>query len=402
MPSPKKVVLVIEAATSYGRGLLSGIAEYARIADNWQIYRDFPETNFYLEPNFYSDPEQYVKSRAKRQRLERFRRWGIDGIITRDPRTIIAQGISCVIAVHIEKGFPGSPVITPDNRKIASLAAEHFLERGFTNFAFCGFKNVYGSRRREYWFKKILNEKGNELIEYFQPDKKHFKFPEDELPYLGNWLKSLPKNTALFSCNDDRVQYIVEACRHEGINIPEDLALLSVDNDELICDLADPPVSSIELDCRKAGYEAARILDLMMNGGKAEKEQIVVDPTYVVTRKSTEILAIKDPDVAGALEFIRNNSRKSISVSDIMDQVPVSRRVLERRFREVLKRSILDEIKRVRMQQVQMLLSDTNLTLSQIANRLDFSSSKHVCRLFKQHNNISPIEYRKKHQLKTK
>ncbi len=399
MSSPKKVVLVIEAGTSYGRGLLKGISEYARIADNWQIYRDFPEANFYLEPNFYSEPEQYIKSRVKRQRLERFRRWGIDGIITRDPRTIISQGISCIIAVHIEKGLPGSPVITPDNKKIAKLAVEHFLERGFTNFAFCGFKNVYGSLQREYWFRQILKEKGYELIEYFQPEKLNFRFPEDELPSLGKWLKSLPKNTALFSCNDDRVQYIVEAARHEAIKIPEDLALLSVDNDELICDLADPPVSSIELDCRKAGYEAAKMLDMMMNGKKPQTEKIVVDPMYAVARKSTDIFAIKDQDVASALEFIRNNSRKSITVSDIMEKVPVSRRVLERRFRLLLNRSILDEIKRVRTRQVQMMLCDTDLTLNQIASRLDFSSSKHVCRLFKQLNNISPIEYRKKHQL---
>lgn len=397
MSDMKKVVLVIEASGGYGRGLLRGIARYSRIYGPWRFYRDFPEPDFYLKPGFYTEPETYVNSTEKRKRLKRFQKWGIDGIITRDPRTIIEKGIPAIAAIHLEHPLTHIPCIMPNNEQIGRMAAEHFLEKGFKRFAFCGFQNVYWSNQRYLCFSKFLAEKGYNVIDYNPDGKKPFRFREDELLAIADWLKTLPKSTGLFICNDDRAQQVADACRIAEINVPEDVAVLSVDNDEMVCELADPPVSSIELNSEQAGYKAAETLDKMMKGLKPESSNIEVNPVRVITRRSSDILAISDPDVLQALRYIRTNANKVISVEDVVEHVPVSRRVLERRFRDVLSRSILEEIRQVRAGKIQILLTETNMSMTQIASKLDFSSSKQICRLFHEVFEISPMAYRKKY-----
>ncbi len=400
MSEMKKVVLVIEASGGYGRGLLRGIARYSRLYGPWRFYRDFPEPDFYLKPDFYAEPETYVNSTEKRKRLKRFQKWGIDGVITRDPRTIIEKGIPAIAAIHLQHPLTDIPSVMPNNQQIGKMAAEHFLERGFRQFAFCGFQNVYWSNQRFLCFSEILAESGYNVIDYKPDSKKSFRFREDELFSIAEWLKTLPKSTALFVCNDDRAQQVADACRIAEVTVPDDVAILSVDNDELVCELADPPISSIELNSEQAGYIAAETLDKMMKNQKPQTARIEVNPVRVITRRSSDILAVADPDVLDALRYIRTNANKALSVEDVVAHVPVSRRVLERRFRDVLSRSILEEIRQVRARKIQVLLTETNMPMTQIASKLEFSSSKQICRLFQDVFEVSPMEYRKKYTLK--
>ncbi len=397
MSDMKKVVLVVEASGGYGRNLLRGIARYSMLYGPWRFFRVCLELDFYLKPGFYSEPETYVNSTEKRKRLKRFQKWGIDGIITRDPRTIIDKGIPAIAAIHLEHPLRHIPCIMPNNEQIGKMAAEHFLDRGFKQFAFCGFQNVYWSNQRYLCFSRFLAEKGYNVIDYKPQVKKDFRFREDELFSIADWLKTIPKNTGLFVCNDDRAQQIADACRIAEVNVPEDIALLSVDNDELVCELADPPISSIELNSEQGGYLAAETLDKMMKGLEPESKHIEVNPVRVITRRSSDILAISDPEVLQALRFIRTNANKAVTVEDVVGHVPVSRRVLERRFRNVLLRSILDEIRQVRAGKIQILLTETNMSVTQIASKLDFSSIKQIYRLFQEVFGLSPMAYRKKY-----
>jgi LacI family transcriptional regulator len=199
------------------------------------------------------------------------------------------------------------------------------------------------------------------------------------------------------ACNDDRGQYVLEACQIAGLRVPDDVAVIGVDNDDLICDLTVPPLSSIALNHEKAGYQAAQLLDEMMAGKKVDSKTIIpLESSHIVIRQSTDVLAIEDHELAEAVRFIRGHSREAIQVSDVVESVAVSRRVLERRFREVLKRSVHDEIARARVEHACRMLVETNLSVSQIAQHLGYPSDKHIARHFRKEKGMTPRQYRKK------
>jgi LacI family transcriptional regulator len=214
---------------------------------------------------------------------------------------------------------------------------------------------------------------------------------------MANWLKSLPKPVGLMTFADDRSQQVIDTCKIAGVNVPDEVAVIGVDNDDLICDLSDPPLSSIAFNTERAGYEAAELLDKLMAGKKVVNQTIVVRPTHIVTRQSTNIIAIEDRVVADAARFIRQHSRKIIQVSDVTSAVMVSRCTLERRFRRALGKSVLKELKRVRTDQITQMLMETNLSVSQIASTLGYLSATHIARYFRQEKGISPLAYRKKY-----
>ena len=184
-----------------------------------------------------------------------------------------------------------------------------------------------------------------------------------------------------------------------GPRVPEDIAVLGIDNDELLCELADPPLSSIPLNTEKTGYEIAEVLDAMMNGRDQSDKVITVSAKNVVTRQSTDILAIEDEEVSSAIRFIRERARDDIQVGDVVDATMLSKRALQQRFKNALGRSINDEIRRVRMDMVGKMLVETNLTVSQISHKLGFVDFEHIGRYFKKQKGMNPTDYRKKHGL---
>jgi LacI family transcriptional regulator len=277
------------------------------------------------------------------------------------------------------------------------MAAEHLLDRGFQCFAYCGFEDMFGARSRGESFRKRIAEAGFETYSYEQPRAKVRRSWESEKSLMADWLKKLPKPVGLMTCTDDRSQDVIEACKIDGLHVPEQVAIIGVDNDEMVCELSTPPLSSITLNTEKAGYEAAELLDKMMAGKKAANEDIIVQPTRIVTRQSTDILAIDDSDVAEAVRFIRQHSREIIQVGDVVDAVALSRRALQQRFKSILGCSVYDEIRRCRIEQIATMLVETHLSIAQVASAFGYPGIEKLSRYFQREKGMTPVAYRKRY-----
>lgn len=393
MQEKHKVLLMMETSRKYGRSILRGIAKYSRANGPWIFYRQAP---------FYWGTGS-KKTALKRLKLD------VDGIILREQRdpelteSILALGLPVVVAPYREI-FPDVHNIITDDVAIGKMAAEYLLRRGFKQFAYCGFGQMYyWSRDRGKGFSEKVSQAGFEVhhYEYEQPKSRYPHSWEKEQVILVDWLKRLPKPVALMACNDDRSQQVLEACKIAGFNVPEQVAIIGMGNDDLVCDLASPPLSSIALGAEKGGYEAAATLEKLMRDKPVKSQRIIVPTLYVVTRQSTDILKIEDPYVAQAMRFIYRRARRdAIQVDDVLRAVPISRRSLYERFARALERPVHEEIKRVRVDQLTRMLVTTNLPISQIAQMLGCSDMKNLARYFKQAKGMSPLQYRKYHSLK--
>jgi len=386
MPKVPKVLVLLDKSRTANRLILCGIVRYAHLLGTWRVCTLGP---FYREPN----DKLKVLAEAKNRR--------VDGIIAnidnaKMAKTLILTGLPAIV-VPIEKRIPGFPCIFDDGDTAGKIATEHLLGLKLRNFAFCGFENLCWSQARGEDFSKTIAEAGFQTRFYSVPRLKIQRLWENEQIILADWLKSLPKPIGLMACNDDRGHYVLEACKIAGLRVPDEVAVIGFDNDELICDLTAPPLSSIVLNHEKAGYRAAQLLDKMMAGEEVDSKSIIsLEASRVVARQSTDVLAIEDREVIEALRFVRRHSNEPIQVSDIADIVMLSRRVLERRFRKVLNRSVHDEISRVRVERAIRMLVDTDLTVSEIALQLGYPSDKHIDRQFRKEKGMTPMQYRRK------
>ena len=386
MPQIPKVVLLIETSRGFGRALLRGIAKYSRLYGPWTFYR---------MPVFYLDPY----SRIREKELHRMKKWGATGIIMREIKNseeLIGLGLPTIVSTYSKNKAPGVCEIYVNNKGIGKMAANYLLELGFTQFAFCGYDDFFWSEERKHGFIERVQQAGFDVITYKQPKSKLMRLWDNEQNFLAAWLKSLPTPIGLMACIDERSQDVLEACKTSGLHVPEDIAIIGGDNDDLICDLANPPLSSVAINGVVAGYQAAELLDKLMAGKeKMTGQQITVEPTHVKARLSTDVLAMKDQDVATAIRFIRNNIKAPIQVSDVVEATCLGRRGLEKRFRKILERSILDEIRHYRTEQVSKYLIETSMSISQIASTLGYSSIKNISRYFCKEKGLSPLAYRK-------
>lgn len=389
MPKVPKVILLIEKSRAFGRGLLHGIVQYSNFHGPWL---------FYMEPE--------VNRKSKEKSYEWMRDLEADGIIgyTWDVdliRTIVDLGLPAMIR-GIEKPTQNAFCIVTDQVAISRMAAEYFIERGFERFAYCGFDDMIWSQQRGENFSKAIADSGFKVYFYRQPKAKRLRSVDKEQIIIAKWLKSLPKPIAVMAGNDDRSQDVLAACKIADIEVPREVAILGVDNDELICGLSYPQLSSLALSTQRAGYEAARVLDKLMRGQKIanNEKEVPVSPLHVVTRQSTDIMALEDQQVAEAVNFIRKHPKEVIQVGDVAEAVGLSRRALEQRFRKVLAYSVHDEIKYTRVNQMAKMLIGTNLSISQIARSLGFPYANNISRYFKRQKGISPSDYREKYALK--
>jgi LacI family transcriptional regulator len=221
---------------------------------------------------------------------------------------------------------------------------------------------------------------------------------ENEQHHVSEWIRSLPKPVGIFACNDDRGQHILEVCKMINLKVPEDVAVIGVDNDPMICEIGDPPLTSIALNVESAGYNSAKLLDELLSGKKMKGQQITVSPTHIVQRQSTDILAVNDKEVASAIHYIRNNAKNKILVNDVIKTTGVSRRTLEKKFRKIIHRSIYSEIQQVRVEWIAKLLIETDLPISQITSLFNFTDVEHISRYFKKEKGIGLRQFRKMHQ----
>lgn len=377
--------MLIERSRAFGRQLLSGISHYADL--------HYP-CEFCMEPEFYrlSGSEQFWWTNIV----------DAHGVIahTWNPKVIemiLDSGLPAVICGIPEPKANACRILT-NELAVGSMAAEYLLERGFQRFAFCGFDDMVWSRKRGEYFSRRVGQAGFEVYFYKQPRHKKHRLVHNERPVIAKWLKSLPRPIAILACCDDRTHDVLDACKLADLEVPDEVAILGVDNDELVCRLSCPQISSLALGTERAGYEAAKVLEKLMTGGKITTSERTIEnrPLYIVTRESTDVLAVEDREVAAAVRFIREHVRETITVGDVAQAATLSRRTLEQRFRRVRGHSVFEEIKRVRLDQLAHMLVDTNLPIAQIAAGLQFPDTANLSRWFKRESGMNPSEYRKR------
>ncbi|MBI1371447.1 MAG: AraC family transcriptional regulator [Phycisphaera sp.] len=382
MNNRRHVALIIETSNDYARGLLHGIKWYMREHEPWAIYLGEHERGA-AAPAWLS-------------------RWKGDGIIARIENRKIADAVTRsklpVVDVSAARLVKTLPWVETDDRAIAKTAAEHLLERGFKHFAYCGDDTFNWSTWRAQNFSHFLGEAGHKVNVFTSSNGKVTHTWDRERARLVEWIRELPKPIGVLACYDVRGRQILEACRDAGVAVPDEVAVLGVDNDALLCDLADPPLSSVMPNTRLTGYRAAELLDRMMKGEDVEPEAHLIRPAGVATRLSTDVLAIEDHEVSAAVRFIREHACEGINVERVLDEVPLSRRILESRFRKLIGRTPHEEIVRVQLDHVKDLLCETDLTLSDIAHRCGFSHSEYLSVVFKKKEGVTASEYRKLHR----
>lgn len=378
----KKVALFIETSNAYARGILEGIEEYSRVNGPW---------NFHLAEH----------SRGERP-PDWLMHWKGDGMIARIENKRIATDLGRVkiplVDVSNPRCLPEVPTVTTDNSIIARLALQHFLERGFRHFGFCGDSRFPWSTSRGQHFSRFVRDSGSQCHEYESSNQ--LTDSDAETDSIARWLLCLPQPVAIFACYDYRGQQVLDACRRVGLAVPEQVAVMGVDNDELLCRLSPPPLSSVIPNTRRAGWIAAELLAQMMNGESVPALPHFVPPIGLAARHSTDTLAVDDPQIAKALRFIREHACAGIGVADVLRHCPMARRSFESRLKAIVGRTPKEEITRVQLQRVKELLNGTDLSLAEIAGRTGFKHVEYLTVVFKRECGQPPSAYRQEQQPK--
>lgn len=378
MPDSRKIALFIETSSALGRGLLLSIGRYAHLHDCWSLHLEERALGDSLPD--WLQPEEYggVILRARERAV---------------PEKARERGLATVCLG--EDIPPGVNAVINDDALSAELAADHLLERNFRHFAFVGIEGRAWSDVQREAFAQKVREAGHDL-DVLQPVKnsRHASRWDRVSHILSDWISDLPKPVGIMCCDDVTARAVIEVCREIHVPVPEEVAVVGVGDDEVLCEISQPRLTSVALDTRKIGFEAASMLDRLI-GGEPVSERVVVPPLEVIARCSTDSQAIADPHVASALTFIRRRACDGIEAGDVVDQVPVSRRTLERRFRAEVGRSLLEEIHQVRMERMTQFLRETDLTLDAISSRCGFSHTPHMAAQFRKLFGMTPGQYRK-------
>jgi LacI family transcriptional regulator len=379
MRAPRHVALLIEATNAYARGLLHGVARYEQEHGGWTVYFEPHASN--------APPPKWLKN------------WKGDGILARVENRRIAKAVLAVgvpvVELRRKTIIPGVPSIGPDHEAVARMAASHLRERGFRYFGVYGVPRAVDPplEERVSTFVRHLREAGLPCSVF--PAERGLSL-EQEQRRLARWIRSLPKPVGVLTCNDSAGLQLLRVCASIGPIVPDQVAVIGAGNDDCLCRLAHPPLSSIDLEPEAIGYEAAALLDRMMSGWKAPAPHVRVPPRGIVTRRSTDVLATDDPAVAAAVGFIRSRAYDDICVGDVLRHVNLSRSAMEPRLKRVIGRTIHQEIHRVRLERVKTLLATTDLPTKQIAAQAGFHTVQYLARVFRTATGQTPAGYRKK------
>jgi LacI family transcriptional regulator len=379
-PPMRHVALLIETSGSYGRGLLRGVSKYNRERGGWSTY---------FHPHGLGDPPPAWMTH-----------WRGDGILARVDTPEIAQLLmkSGVPVVNL-RGTVGElpfPYVGPDHDQIAKMAAEHLLERGLKNFAFCGRPaGIHpGLDERGVTFAQVVEQSGGHCAVFpadLPPGQDTWELEQER---LAAWIGSLPKPVGVMAANDERGLQVLDACRRCEAAVPDEVAVIGADNDEHLCDLSIPPLTSVDVNAENIGYTAAALLDEMMQGKPAPTMAQRLAPRGIFTRLSTDTVASDDDEVNRALRFIRENGCQGLRVVDVLAQMGMSRASLQQRMKKVIGRTIHEEIERVRLARVKELLLSPDMTIKQVARATGFSSVQYMTRVFRAALGETPARYR--------
>ena len=381
----KKILLLTDFSSGYSRNLLQGIVRYSKEHEPWVFFR-MPQ--YYRE--LYGD-DGVVKWAKK---------WKADAIIAQ-LESINLNNLNKMKVPIIVQNFKerASKIcnITGDYVKTGMMAADFFIQRGYTNFAYYGFKDMIWSRERSEGYKQRVEEAGFRMFELNISTRRYEDWSFDAA-VVNKWLLSLPKPIALFACDDYFASQITEICKIYNIAVPDDVSVLGVDNDDLICNISDPPLSSIILDVEKGGYQAARVLHQMMNKEIKQACDIIIPPLRIEMRKSTEKYAVNDKYVLKVIDYVTKNYARPILITDILELVPLSRRMFEKRFKKAMGVSIYQFVLKYRIEQFSASIIRSDRPIVDLAMDCGFDDYKNVSRIFLKYKGITPLQYRKQHR----
>jgi LacI family transcriptional regulator len=376
-----KILLVFLMRFEESARMLQGIVQHERSHRQWATFLD-DEALSATSPAFL-----------------RGEKW--HGVISRHTTPELVRNCSQLgiplVDLNDRPPYPGVPKIRPNNTAIGHLGAEHFLERGFRHFAYCGFGNEGWSCERRDGFVEALRLAGHgcDVLDLDYPGVITPDWNAQQTTLLGAWLRHLPKPAGIMACVDVRAFQVIAAAQQVGLLVPEEIALLGVNNDLIRCELSYPSLSSIALNAHQSGYHAAELMDRLLRGEGPIPTDTRIDPLGVVTRMSTDILAVGDRNVAAALSVIRERACKGLSVDEVVACSAASRSQLEKKFRRYIGRSPQAEIRRVQLARVKELLSETDLPLKTIAGMTGFEHIEYLSVVFKRLTGQSPGQFRK-------
>lgn len=387
--STRRVILLIESSSAYGRRCLLGVARYARLHGHW---------TFWQKPGFSSN----------RLNMTELSQWQGTGIISRIESPQVLQtvcGLSLpTIDVRSTKHFPNIPCITTDSAEVVRLAMEHLRAKGYRRTAYCGVPGLDFSDARQEAFIR-LHEQVQQTYDLYQGPPGRRKGPSridaseqyesPEQLALQRWLCDLPKPVGVITCSDRRGRQVLEACVAMGLRVPYDVGVVGVDNDEVICELSDPPLTSVAPHVEAVGYEAARLLDAMMEGQSVEQGEHPIAPLGVQLRSSTDTTVVQDRELSMIIKYIDAHLDEGVNVAELAHHAALSRSSLERRFREHLGCTPRAYLLRRRVGRIQQLLKNPELKLSEVARRCSFKTTSHMVSLFRTHTGQTPSDYRR-------
>ena len=378
-----KLLFITDFTESFAYALLRGIIRYSNQTEQWVVCRM---------------PPAYKRDLGLKGVIKWAKRWGADVVIGQfeaDDRVDLFRRNGIVaLAQDYKAKFSNIPNITGDYILTGRMAADLYLHKGFRNFAFFGYKDVCWSDERCDGFRQRIEEAGLGDNFYIYDKQVIDNLWYYDATELRDWLLSLPKPVAVMACDDNQGNALIEACNSAGVKIPSELSVIGVDNDEVICTLSDPTLSSISVDIEQGGFETAQMAVKMIKDPLYKGSDIMLHPKRIVHRVSTSAYATTDKEVLLALQFIRQNLDKKLSVNDVLEQVPLSRRLLEVRFKNVLGESIYQYISQQRIGRFSEMLLETNDSIQEIAYKLGEDDAKSICRRFKELKGCTPSQWR--------
>jgi len=382
----RRVALIYDSTLAYDLCVIRGVAAYLRREPGWNVY--------------------LAQNGAGERPLPDLSSWKVDGVVAdfdSHPALATAVVTAKLPAVGFGSGYgwyaheSRIPYFFTNNQAIARLAADHLIARGFRNFAYCGFRrsSTNGwSKEREVEFAKHVNARGFVCDIYRGRYANNSRWTEIQ-DALCRWLLSLPKPAGVMAANDNLARQVLEACRVCGLNVPEQVAVIGVDNDDVICQLCSPLLTSIEQGAERVGYEAASLLDGMMGGVRSTKKRYVIDPVGIVTRRSTDAIPVTDLQVAKAMRFIQEHACEGIKVTRVVAAANSSRSSLEARFKAELGKTMHVAIRDTQLDKAKSLLLETNLSQKEIAASTGFKSVQHMSSQFRVVVGHPPAAYRR-------
>ena len=375
-----RVAILVDTSTSWGRRIIHGVASYVRKHGPWQLF---------------------VEARGMEERLRVPAGWRGDGVIARVnslamSREIEALGVPVVNVSGIRLSRMCFPQVTTSQKHLADMVLAHFVQRGFKNFAYFSVIGVSYVSAQQDAFVDAVRQSGNQCaVHAVKPQTGAEPNWSLDLSRLGDWIKSLPKPVGIMSWNASGGREILFASQLAGLVVPEEVAVIAGSDDDVLCEHLQPPLSGVLVDSEQIGHAAAALLDRLMKGLAAPQEPALIPPLSIVTRQSTDTLAIDDQNLVKAVAFIREHASQAIQVRDVTRHAGLSRRVLERRFVQILGRSPASEIRRVHLERAQQLLMETKLSIPEIAEASGYGSPEYLAYAFKTQMGKTPQGYRR-------